>query len=509
MFCNSAASRLASLAFVIALLPIGMDASTLFKAALTNPSGGDITFSVAVADLNGDGKPDVVVANHSGCYTCSDGSVGILLGNGDGTFQTAQTYDSGGIAAGGIAIADLNGDGKLDVIVTNQCAAGTDCIATSSTGSVAVLLGNGNGTFQPAQVYSAGNLSLYLALGDFNHDGRLDVVVADGCGGCGHRNIAVLLGNGDGTFGSSRIYDLPGEPEGIAVGDIDGDGKLDVVVGLEGPPGAPATSSVVLFGNGDGTFLTSRTLSPAGTYPKLADVNGDGRLDLIVATPCSNPGCTKGGVGVLLGNGDRSFQPIHIYSSGGYDADFVAVGDLNRDGKLDIFVANFSGKVGTLLGAGDGTFLPVQISNPGIGGAFSMAVGDVNGDGKPDLIVGIYNLNNEITTGGVGVLLNNTFWTTVTALASSPNPSVQGQSVTLKATVSTVGSIAPTGSVIFRNGTLNLGRAALMGGVATLTKSKLPLGTLSLTAKYQGDTNSAQSTSPVLVQVVNSPAGVR
>jgi len=506
MFPNSTAARLIRLAFLVSL-PTAMTASPLFKTAPTDFSGGDAAVSMAVADLNGDRKLDVVVANAFSCDTCyTHGSVGVLLGNGDGTFQPPRSYDSGGCGTRGIAIADLNGDGTFDLIVANACAAGTLCDGNSNTGSVAVLLGNGDGTFQPAHVYSAGNqIPFYLALGDFNRDGKLDVVVADGCGGCGHRNIAVLLGNGDGTFGLPRTYDLGGQPQGIAVGDIDGDGKLDVVVGLE-TIGAQNTSSVVLFGEGDGTFPTSRTLYPAGAYPALADVNGDGRLDLIVATPCSNTKCTKNGVGVLLGDGHGSFQPIQIYNSGGDDTDFVAIGDLNRDGKPDIFVANYFGKVGTLLGAGDGTFSPVRLSNPALGGAFSMAVGDVNGDGKPDLLVAIYQLSN-FSSGGVGVLLNNTFWPTTTALASGPNPSVQGQRVTLTATLTTVGSIAPTGRVVFRNGAVILGSTALVGGIATLSKTNLPIGTLSLTATYQGDMNSAKSTSPVSIQVVNAPPG--
>jgi Bacterial Ig-like domain (group 3)/FG-GAP-like repeat/FG-GAP repeat len=499
MLCKSAASRLVCLAFLLSLLPIDMNASALFKPALTNLSGGVDAFSVAVADVNGDGKLDVVVSNAFACDTgCTNGSVGILLGNGDGTFQAARTYDSGGSGAGGIAVADVNGDGKPDVVVTNVCAGGPYC-EFSNTGSVAVLLGNGDGTFNPARVFSTGNqISRYLALGDFNADGKLDVAVADGCGGCGNRNIVIMLGRGDGTFQSPQTYDLPNEPQGITVGDIKGDGRLDIVVGLE-----QNGTSAVLFGNGDGTFSAPETLYPAGAYPVLADINGDGMPDLVVATPCSNPYCTKGGVGVLLGNGDGTFQALQNYNSGGSGADFVTVGDLNRDGKLDVFVANYSGKVGTLLGAGDGILSPVQLSNPGVGGPFSMAIGDVNGDGKPDLVVAIYFLNNDSSTGGVGVLLNNTFWTTTTALTSNPNPSVQGERVTLTATVTTEGSIAPTGKVVFKNGSTSIGNATLIGGVATLAKTNLPIGTLSLTAKYQGDINSAKSTSPVLIQVVN------
>jgi Bacterial Ig-like domain (group 3)/FG-GAP-like repeat len=509
MFYKTTFSRLICLAFLVSL-PSALTATPWFKTEPLNFSGGVDASSVAMADFNGDGKLDIAVANLFSCDTCTArGSVGILLGNGDGTFQPPRSYDSGGNNARGIAIADLNGDGKFDVIVTNTCTAGTFCDVNSNTGSVAVLLGNGDGTFQPAHAYSAGiQLSSGLALGDFNRDGKLDVVVADGCGRCGLHNIAVLLGNGDGTFGSPRTYDLGGEPQGIAVGDIDGDGKLDVVVGLESDSGQPNGSSVVLFGEGDGTFPTSRTLNPAGKYPALADVNGDGKLDLIVVTPCSNTKCTKDGVGVLLGEGDGSFQPIQIYGSGGNDTLAVAIGDLNRDGKADVFITNEMGKVGTLVGVGDGTFSPVRFLYTATIGLspIAMAFGDVNGDGKPDLVATIWGLNN-FPSGGVTVLLNNTFWTTATALASSPNPSVLGQRVTLTATVTTTGSIAPTGRVVFRNGPVILGSSALVGGVATLSKANLPIGALPLTATYQGDRNSAKSASPVSIQVVNAPTG--
>jgi hypothetical protein len=499
---------LVSSALFLASLTVTLPASSLFKPAKTYLSGGTHAISIAVADLNGDGKPDLVVSNGASCYTCSSGSVGVLLGNGDGTFQEARTYDTGGSGTGQIAVADLNGDGKLDVVVTNACAAGISCDGNSDTGSVAVLLGNGDGTLQTAKVFSTGNqISLYLALADFNRDGKLDVVVADGCGGCGHFNISVLIGNGDGTFGSPSSYGLDAEPLGIAAGDVNGDGKIDLLVGFENTGGNPNGSSAVLLGNGDGTFQPPQTLYPAGAYPALADVDGDGVLDLVVATPCSNPRCTKGGVGVLLGNGDGSFRPIQIYSSGDYDADYIAIGDVNRDGKADILVANYgagpSGKVGALLGVGDGTFLPVQLSSAGIGGPFAMSLADVNSDGKPDLLVAIYDLNNEITTGGVGVLLNNTFWSTTTTLTSTPNPSIKGQAVTFKATVTSVGSVQPTGKVVFENSGTQIGSATLSGGVATLVKKNLPVGSLSITSSYKGDTKSAKSSSTALIQVVN------
>jgi Bacterial Ig-like domain (group 3)/FG-GAP-like repeat/FG-GAP repeat len=506
MFCKSANLRLVGLVLLALLLPESIHASTLFKSAQTYPSGGTDSSSVAIADLNGDGKPDLVVSNYLACDSCTNGSVGVLLGNGDGTFQAAQTYGSGGNGTTGVAVADVNGDGKPDVVVANACASGTFCDGNSNTGSVAVLLGRGDGTLRRARVRSAGGLIAagYIALGDFNVDSKLDVAVGERCAGCGHRKIAVLMGNGDGTLQSAQSYDLPGKPQGITLGDINGDGALDLVVGLQTPGGQQSVPLAILFGNGDGSFQEPVTTG-AGVYPALADMNGDGKLDLVVTTACSDPKCTKGGVGVLLGNGDGSFQAIQIYSSGGYNAVFVAVGDLNRDGKRDVFVANYSGKVGTLLGVGDGTVLPVQLSGAG-DNPLSLAVGDVNGDGKPDVVVANWFLNN-IGGGGVTVLLNNTFWKTTTALTSSPNPSVQGQRVTLTATVTTEGSIAPTGKVVFKNAGTAIGSASLMGGVATLIKGNLPVGTLSLTATYQGDTNSAKSTSPVRIQVVNPTAG--
>jgi hypothetical protein len=123
-------------------------------------------------------------------------------------------------------------------------------------------------------------------------------------------------------------------------------------------------------------------------------------------------------------------------------------------------------------------------------------------------MVAIYDFNNELGSGDIGVLLNNTFWTSTTTLASTPNPSFQGQTVTFKATVVSQGSVEPAGKVVFKNGASQIGSATLSGGVATLLKKNLPVGSLFITATYKGDRQSSKSASPALILVVN-PASQR
>ncbi len=315
--------------------------------------------SVAVGDFNGDGKPDLAVAN----YDSSD--VSIFLGNGDGTFTLASNLYPGGYEVRSVAVGDFNGDGKLDLAVANY-----------GSNSVSIFLGNGDGTFTAtAQSPATGVAPISVAVGDFNGDGKLDLAVANE----GSGSVTILLGNGDGTFTPTAESPATGTyPWSVAVGDFNGDGKLDLAVANEG-----SASVTILLGNGDGEFTPAA--SPAtGSGPVsvvVGDFNGDGKLDLAVANYYSYT------VTILLGNGNGTFSPAASPSTGG-DPNSVAVGDFNGDGKLDLAVANvLSNTVTILLGNGDGTFTAAAQSPATGPNPYAVAVGDFNGDGRLDLAV--------------------------------------------------------------------------------------------------------------------------
>jgi hypothetical protein len=332
--------------------------------------------SVAVADINGDGKPDLVVANYGG------GTVSVLLGAGKGVFQPQQTF-AAGAGPEDVAVADLNGDGKPDLITANYGRA---------SATVSVLLNEtdsgGAVSFAAPQTVSVGADPRQVAAADFNSDGIPDLVTANSGGG----TVSLLTGNGDGTFQTQPTFAIGSLALAVATGDLNGDGKPDLVT-------ANFTDNTVsvLLGNGDGTFQTQQTFAvgPGPDAVAVADLNGDGKRDIITAN------YDRGTVSVLLNNGDGTFQPAESFAVG-QGPTGVAVADVNGDGIPDIITTNYaSGTVSVLLGNGDGTFQPQQTFTVGTGPQ-AVAVADLNDDGRPDLVVANYG------EGTVSGLLNQT-----------------------------------------------------------------------------------------------------
>lgn len=344
-----------------------------FRAAVSYSAGNQPT-ALAVGDFNGDGKPDLAITDDNGCetYQCA-GSISILLGNGDGTFQPPITF-SAGLGPGAIAAGDFNGDGKLDLVFTNYGYIGEG-------DTLGVLLGNGDGTFQPEVDYSVGYGPNSVAIADFNGDRKLDIAVGNGSG------ISILLGNGDGTFTAGNSIGLDVGLNAIVAGDLDSDGKQDLVAC--GQYNANNKSIYVFLGNGDGTF------QPGVSYPGqrnpfamvLGDFNRDGHPDLAVANASGerrDPATP--GISILLGNGDGTLTPAGTYSSGGNNQGIVAA-DFNHDGNLDL-ATSIGGAVEVLQGFGKGQFQKADTYN--VVDPSSIAVADFNGDGKLDMAVATY-----------------------------------------------------------------------------------------------------------------------
>jgi hypothetical protein len=494
--------------FVLGSTVLGTAASSQILSTGVLCTVGTNPDNLIVADLNGDGHPDIVVAN----YTSN--TISVLIGNGNGTFRSHVTYATG-MNPGGLVVGDFIGNGKLDVVVTNY-----------GSNTVSVLLGNGDGTFQPQVTYPTGTGPGGVVAWDFSRDGALDLAVAN----YGSNTLSVLIGNGDGTFKPQVTYATGSAPTSLAVGDLKSNKGADLVVVDQG-----SNEVSVLLGNGDGTFKTHVTY-PTGTAPyaiAIGNFDADGARDVAV----TNLGSST--VSVLLGNGDGTFKTQTTYATG-LQPYFVAVADLNNDLIADLVVANNNANtLSVLRGNGNGTFQS-QVTYATGANPRAVTVADFNGDGNSDLAVANYGgntvsvLTNSVTQTAVAtvssvsipgsgthlvdavysgepnftastsstVSLTGSPEATTLALAASPTFSTYGQLVVLTATLSpsTEGSLTTSGeSVSFKSGAATLGTGTLSAlGVATLTLTTMPVGINSLTAVYHGDSNFLTSTSSAL-----------
>lgn len=336
---------------------------------------GSRPWALASRDLNRDGIQDLVVVNHS-----SD-SLSLLLGQGAGRFASAATIPAGGPDPVAVAVADVNGDGIPDLLVLTQ-----------DDQSVHILLGNGDGTFRQApNAVVTPSSPVAMVSGDFNRDGKIDLAVV---GGPVSNQLAIFLGNGDGTFTAAAggLTTLAGRVAALVSADFNGDGKPDLAVSE-----SSLNQIEVLPGLGNGTFgLPIRTSVGSGPAPiAVTDLQRRGILDLVVG----NTG--DGTLSVLLGTGSGSFvqAPGSPFFIGGMPSS-VAVGDLNGDGVPDVAVTNSNGSNLTVLyGVGDGSLRSPQSLAVGAAPTAILAA-DLESNGILDLAIANSGSNNVTVLRG-------------------------------------------------------------------------------------------------------------
>ena len=369
--------------------------------------------AVAAADFDNNGVMDLVVANSS------TNTVGVLLGNGAGSFAPAVSYPSGAQPAA-VAVGDFNNDGKPDIAIVNR-----------QDNTISVLIGTGSGAFLVAGTYPTGNGPDAIALADFDGDGNLDAAVTN----LADNTVSILLGNGNGSFNAHVDYPAGASPAALVAGDFNADGNLDLAVANDFINGTVS----VLLGNGDGTLQPPVAYATGDSVAlAAADFNGDGILDLAAVNE------TAQSLSVLLGNGDGTFQPslmklLELQPQG------LAVGDLNADGTLEVVVVNRGeDSISILPGYNNGSF-GVSMDFDVAAGPVALALGDFNGDGSLDVAT-VAAAGNTIS-----ILLQAS---TVTFSSTSLNVGnvILGQHVSQPVTLTNTGSAVLKISSIAANG---------------------------------------------------------
>jgi hypothetical protein len=386
-------------------LPVAFPAPTTFTSSLASSNS---TVSVATGDFNGDGKLDVLGLDYTG-------NLNVVLGKGNGTFQTpiVTNLAMSNIFYDAIAAGDFNGDHLLDVAVWAVNA-------TTGNTEVHILLGNGSGNFTISGTYAAPSSSTFtpgpdsIVAADLNGDGKLDLVGATPFNG-----VYVFLGNGDGTFKSAVNYSAgttSGGASGIAVGDLNSDGKLDLAVSTN-------DGISILLNTGSGAFGAAAYYpsgvanSVVGDGIAIGDLNGDKKPDVVVTN--ENFGAiiflNQGG-GVFTESGTINGVPMLA-------TDNVVLADINNDKKLDIILVDGGGNVFTFYGKGTGVFssgpaYPLQA--PSFGGNSTVAVGDFNGDGALDLLETNGEATNTVSLGrGDGTFQTNQLYAYTATLVAN------------------------------------------------------------------------------------------
>ncbi|HTQ54604.1 MAG TPA: FG-GAP-like repeat-containing protein [Bryobacteraceae bacterium] len=449
--------------------PVPVLDTTVFPAG-ANPS------ALAAADLNGDGKLDLAVTN------LAANTVSVWMGNGDGTFAPSVDYPAG-TQPQAVAIGDLNHDGIPDLVVADR-----------ADNTVSVLLGTGGGLFAPQTVYPTGNRPVALLIADVDGDGNVDLAVANAA----DNTVSILAGKGDGSFAANVDYPAGQNPSALVAGDFNGDGKPDLAVANDITPGGSVT---VLLNHGDGTYLAGVAYSTADSVSLVtADFNGDGKLDLVAVNNLAQS------LNVYLGNGDGTFTVGPSQAARLSPAPVaVAAGDVNGDGTLELVVASNADDSLVTLSVNSAVTFGQLLQYGSAPGAGAMVMGDFNNDGSLDVVVTMPATNN------IAIMLQSPF-------AALSNTSLSFGNVAVGSTGTQALTITNSGSALLNMGSIgvtgnfsqtNTCTAPVpSGGSCTVTVTFSPAAAGTLTGTLTLTDNAAESPQTLALSGIGIAGGV-